>query len=93
MAANRLDRELETREKTARKKRGRRPTVLPDPTPEDGYTLSTGFAYALMVNLMPLMFPQRYVKAGNLYVQKITPRYLLTPCLTRVSRIMSSLAV
>ena len=37
MAANRLDRELETREKTARKKSWSRPTVLPDPIPQDGY--------------------------------------------------------
>ena len=38
MAENRLNRELQTREKTARKKGWTRPTVLPDPTPEDGYT-------------------------------------------------------
>jgi len=38
MAENRLNRELQTREKTTRKKGWTRPTVLPDPTPEDGYT-------------------------------------------------------
>lgn len=38
MTKNRLDRELGTREKTIRKKAWTRPTVLPDPTPEDGYT-------------------------------------------------------
>ena len=38
MANNRLDRELETRTKTVRKTAWTRPTVLPDPTPEDGYT-------------------------------------------------------
>ena len=38
MAQNRLDRELETRTKTTRKTAWTRPTVLPDPTPEDGYT-------------------------------------------------------
>ena len=37
MAANRLDRELESREKTIRKKSWSRPTVLPDPIPQDGY--------------------------------------------------------
>jgi len=38
MATNKLDRELETRERTVRKKAWTRPTVLPDPVPEDGYT-------------------------------------------------------
>ena len=39
MAQNRLDRELETRErKDVRKKAWSRPEVLPNPTPEDGYT-------------------------------------------------------
>lgn len=38
MAQNRQDRELVTREKTVRRKAWTRPTVLPDPTPEDGYT-------------------------------------------------------
>jgi hypothetical protein len=38
MSKQRLDRELETRERTVRKKAWTRPTVLPDPTPEDGYT-------------------------------------------------------
>ena len=38
MSQQRLDRELETRERTVRKKAWTRPTVLPDPTPEDGYT-------------------------------------------------------
>lgn len=37
MAENRLDRELETREKTVRKRSWQRPEVLPSPTPEDGY--------------------------------------------------------
>ena len=37
MAENRLNRELETREKTARKKSWTRPETLPNPTPEDGY--------------------------------------------------------
>jgi hypothetical protein len=38
MADNRIDRELETREKTARKTAWKRPEVLPSPTPEEGYT-------------------------------------------------------
>ena len=39
MAQNRLDRELETRErKDVRKKAWSRPEVLPNPTPEAGYT-------------------------------------------------------
>ena len=37
MAENRLNRELETREKTTRKKSWNRPEVLPSPTPEEGY--------------------------------------------------------
>ena len=38
MAENRIDRELQTREKTARKKSWQRPETLPSPTPEDGYS-------------------------------------------------------
>ena len=38
MSQNRGNRELQTREKTVRKKGWTRPTVLPDPIPEDGYT-------------------------------------------------------
>ena len=37
MVDNRLDRELETREKTARKTAWKRPEVLPSPTPQEGY--------------------------------------------------------
>lgn len=37
MAENRLDRRLETREKTTRKRAWTRPEVLPSPTPEEGY--------------------------------------------------------
>ena len=37
MAENRLKRDAETRETTARKKSWSRPTVLPDPIPQDGY--------------------------------------------------------
>ena len=37
MAENRLNRELETREKTVRKQAWNRPEVLPSPTPEAGY--------------------------------------------------------
>jgi hypothetical protein len=37
MAENRINRELETREKTVRKRTWQRPEVLPSPTPEDGY--------------------------------------------------------
>jgi hypothetical protein len=37
MAENRLDRKLETREKTTQKRAWTRPEVLPSPTPEDGY--------------------------------------------------------
>ena len=37
MADNRLNRELETREKVARKKSWQRPEVLPTPNPEPGY--------------------------------------------------------
>ena len=37
MSQNRQNRELEFREKTARKKSWSRPTVLPDPIPQDGY--------------------------------------------------------
>jgi len=38
MSQNRQNREFETREKTVRKTAWTRPTVLPDPPPEDGYT-------------------------------------------------------
>ena len=38
MAENRINRELETREKTKRKPARRRPEVLPSPTPEPGYS-------------------------------------------------------
>jgi hypothetical protein len=38
MAENRNNRELETREKTARKRTWVRPETLPTPYPEDGYT-------------------------------------------------------
>jgi hypothetical protein len=37
MASNRLDRELQTREKTAHRRAWQRPDVLPSPTPEAGY--------------------------------------------------------
>ena len=37
MAENRLNRELDTREKTGRKQAWKRPEVLPSPTPEAGY--------------------------------------------------------
>jgi len=37
MAENRLNRELETREKTARKTAWKRPEVLPSPNEEEGY--------------------------------------------------------
>ena len=38
MAENRLPRELDTKEKKARKPAWKRPELLPDPTPQDGYT-------------------------------------------------------
>lgn len=38
MADNRIDRELEKRERTPRKQAWRRPEVLPTPNPESGYT-------------------------------------------------------
>jgi hypothetical protein len=38
MAENRIDRELQTREKTVRKKSWQRPETLPSPIPEDGYS-------------------------------------------------------
>lgn len=38
MAENRLNRELTTRDKTARKRAWVRPELLPTPTPEEGYT-------------------------------------------------------
>lgn len=37
MSENRLSRELNTREKTVRKRAWTRPEVLPSPTPEEGY--------------------------------------------------------
>jgi hypothetical protein len=37
MAENRIDRELDTREKTTRKRTWQRPEVLPPPNPEAGY--------------------------------------------------------
>ena len=37
MAENRLNRELETRETTTRKRTWQRPELLPSPTPEEGY--------------------------------------------------------
>lgn len=57
MAENRLTRELETREKTVRKKAWVRPETLPTPTPEEGYVfhwvrLSTrGEADAMNISL------------------------------------------
>jgi hypothetical protein len=38
MAENRINRELESREKTVRRKSWQRPETLPSPTPEDGYS-------------------------------------------------------
>ncbi len=38
MAENRLNREIETREKTTRKRHWQRPETLPSPEPEEGYT-------------------------------------------------------
>lgn len=38
MAENRINRELQTREKAARKRAWTRPELLPNPTPEEGYT-------------------------------------------------------
>lgn len=38
MADNRIDRELQTREKTTRKRTWQRPELLPSPTPEEGYS-------------------------------------------------------
>ena len=38
MAENRINREHTTRDTTARKRAWTRPQLLPDPTPEDGYT-------------------------------------------------------
>ena len=38
MSKQRQNREFVTREKTIRKQAWKRPTVLPDPTPQDGYT-------------------------------------------------------
>ena len=38
MAENRINRELQTREKTARKRHWTRPELLPKPMPEEGYT-------------------------------------------------------
>ena len=38
MADNRLDRDLNTREKTARKRSWSPPELLPNPKPEEGYT-------------------------------------------------------
>jgi hypothetical protein len=38
MSQNRQNREFESRERTVRKKAWTRPTVLPDPIPEEGYT-------------------------------------------------------
>ena len=44
MADNRLDRELETREKTARKTAWKRPEVLPSPIKKRGmYIVGLGF--------------------------------------------------
>jgi hypothetical protein len=38
MAENRINREIQTREKTVRKKSWQRPETLPSPTPEDGWS-------------------------------------------------------
>ena len=38
MAENRVDRKLETRDKSSRKKHWQRPETLPSPTPRPGYT-------------------------------------------------------
>ncbi len=38
MTDNRVNRELQTREKKTRRQAWKRPELLPDPTPQDGYT-------------------------------------------------------
>ena len=38
MAENRINRELQTREKTTRKRAWTRPELLPNPMPQEGYT-------------------------------------------------------
>ena len=38
MTDNRVDRELQTREKKTRRQAWKRPELLPDPIPQDGYT-------------------------------------------------------
>ena len=43
MAENRLDRQLETKEKNNPKRHWTRPEVLPSPTPEEGYELFVGY--------------------------------------------------
>lgn len=56
MADNRLDRELEKRERTSRKQAWRRPEVLPTPNPEPGYSFhwvrvsTRGYADAINVS-------------------------------------------
>tara|TARA_R110000744_G_scaffold184965_3_gene304361 strand:- start:477 stop:926 length:450 start_codon:yes stop_codon:yes gene_type:complete len=46
MAENRINRELETRDKNVRKKAWTRPETLPSPTPQDGYA----FRYIRVAN-------------------------------------------
>jgi hypothetical protein len=92
MSKQRLDRELETRERTVRTKAWTRPTVLPDPTPEDGYTyhwvrISTnGQSDATNISSK--------IREGWEPVRaKTTPRYLPILWQTHGLRTMSSSAV
>ena len=64
MAENRINRELETREKTVQKKAWQRPETLPSPTPDQGIR-TVGYELALKVKTMLLTFPQIYVTVGN----------------------------
>ena len=65
MADNRKDRELETRERTVRKKAWTRPEVLPSPNPEAGYDFHW-VRVSTQGQVTPQTFLQNFVKVGSL---------------------------
>ena len=65
MAENRLDRELDTKEKKVRKPAWKRPELLPDPTPQDGYT----FHWVRVVQSSPESRPN--VRISDIVVEKL----------------------
>ena len=64
MAENRINRELETREKTVQKRLGSDPKHYLHPRQSQGMR-TVGYEQALKVKSMLLTFPQNYVRVGN----------------------------